>query len=359
MNHIELFAGCGGLGVGMKSAGFNLVLANEISPMASETFSYNLLQEDLTSKNTHHTFWLKSKYKKNDPLRLREDYREVMSLNNKDIYSDMPKSTDLKKIKGGLLIGSIQDLNSEIINNQKICKEISNSFGDGRVDLVSGGPPCQSFSMAGLRDHGSEKNLLPWEFAKFCKSVKPRMVLLENVTGILRAFKVNGKPHYAWFEVAKAFATKGCNYVPICLHINAKSVGTAQNRPRFIMLCFEEDLAKKILLKGNLGPNGKEVFLKSIEFMKKMQNQNKHDYDPDFYYDLNKQHPLFDEWPFNLLSKNPFTKKVESSTVKNAIEDIKNIDSITSPDNYVKTINKLSNSLNTLSKYKKGIIKKT
>ncbi len=52
MNHIELFAGCGGLGVGMKSAGFNLVLANEISPMASETFSYNLLQDDLTTKKT-------------------------------------------------------------------------------------------------------------------------------------------------------------------------------------------------------------------------------------------------------------------------------------------------------------------
>jgi len=72
MRHIELFSGCGGLSIGMKSAGFKLVLANEISPMAAETFAYNLLKEDLTSNNISHTFWLKSKYKKNNPLRLRE-----------------------------------------------------------------------------------------------------------------------------------------------------------------------------------------------------------------------------------------------------------------------------------------------
>ena len=47
MNHIELFAGCGGLSLGLETVGFKLLLANELSPMAAETFAYNHLGIDL------------------------------------------------------------------------------------------------------------------------------------------------------------------------------------------------------------------------------------------------------------------------------------------------------------------------
>ena len=48
--HIELFAGCGGLSIGLDAAGFSLFMANEISPMAGETFAFNVLGEDLQTK---------------------------------------------------------------------------------------------------------------------------------------------------------------------------------------------------------------------------------------------------------------------------------------------------------------------
>ena len=41
LNYIELFAGCGGLSLGLEASGNNLVIANELSPMAAETFAYN------------------------------------------------------------------------------------------------------------------------------------------------------------------------------------------------------------------------------------------------------------------------------------------------------------------------------
>ena len=41
--HIELFAGCGGMSLGLDAAGFELLFANELSPMAGETFAYNIL----------------------------------------------------------------------------------------------------------------------------------------------------------------------------------------------------------------------------------------------------------------------------------------------------------------------------
>lgn len=113
---------------------------------------------------------------------------------------------------------------------------LKTAFGEGGVDLVSGGPPCQSFSMAGMREYTNSRNILPMEFAKFVGMVRPKMALLENVTGILRPFTVDGEKKYAWFEVAKAFVQQG--YAPLCLHVNAKYAGVAQNRPRFLMMLF-------------------------------------------------------------------------------------------------------------------------
>ena len=58
MNHIELFAGCGGLSLGLETVGFNLLTANELSPMASETFAFNHLNTDLENKkNINKVFW--------------------------------------------------------------------------------------------------------------------------------------------------------------------------------------------------------------------------------------------------------------------------------------------------------------
>ena len=52
MNHIELFAGCGGLSLGLEKSGFKLLLANELSPMASETFAYNHLGVNLSDPSS-------------------------------------------------------------------------------------------------------------------------------------------------------------------------------------------------------------------------------------------------------------------------------------------------------------------
>lgn len=242
MNHIELFAGCGGLSLGLKSVGFELILANELSPMAAESFSFNFLNEDLGSlsldnKMPSNTLWINSNFN-SLKLRLRENpflYPSYKSLG----FSDLPE--DLNKLKGKLVVGSIVELNQILASKLELVELLRSAFNsDGGLDLVSGGPPCQSFSMAGLRRHDCEKNILPWHFAKFVEITKPKIAMLENVTGILRPFKnKEGELFYAWYEVAKAFASVG--YVPICLHVNAKFVGVAQNRPRFIMLAIRRN----------------------------------------------------------------------------------------------------------------------
>ncbi len=272
MNYIELFAGCGGLSVGLKSAGFDLVMANELSPMAAETYAFNFFKEDLQSQadllrpKLKKTLWLSSRYALADlKLRLRENPRTYPALGEgiTDVVSDG------SNLKGSLLVGSIVDLNIWLQQRPDVANNLKNGFGHGGIDLVSGGPPCQSFSMAGLRRQDCEKNSLPWEFVKFAQVVHPKLVVLENVTGILRPFKdEKGNSYYAWFELAKAFT--GIGYVPLCLHVNAKLAGVPQNRPRFILIGVRKDFFDMLLPTFNEAE--KMLFAQPLDFF----NQTKH-----------------------------------------------------------------------------------
>lgn len=271
-SHIELFAGCGGLSLGLEKAGFELTLANELSPMAAETFAYNFFNEDFEllakkNKKPKKTFWLSSQFD-NLTERLRENPFNYPTVNKG--FSDIPN--DKKLLKNSLIIGNIIEFNQLIEKEKDLLFALKSAFNNTEIDLISGGPPCQSFSMAGLREKDNDKNILPWEFANFVAKIKPKIVLLENVTGILRAFKEkNGSLYHAWFEVAKVFATKG--YVPLCLHVNARYSGVPQNRPRFIMLALRHDIFLKLDKKFKEASSEEILFSPSIAFYNLVQKE--------------------------------------------------------------------------------------
>lgn len=329
MNHIELFAGCGGLSLGLESAGFKLVMANELSPMAAETFAYNFFNENLEeSCPESRVMWLSSNYEKeNRKARLREDPRKFPELSENK--SDFSENTELN---GKLVVGNIVQLNQWLDRNPKQVIELRNAYGsESGLDLVSGGPPCQSFSMAGLRQFNNNRNTLPWEFAKFVKTTQPKIALLENVTGILRAFDVDGKKFYAWFEVAKAFAQ--INYIPLCLHINAKYAGVAQNRPRFIFIGVRHDVFDNIYIK--LNETEKNIYKQSISFVNDLKKGLDVKYGTLPYFDVaNDEHQ--DLFRDTFLS--PLVKyKDNEFTVRDAIDDLREDGSAISQ--YVKLIN--------------------
>lgn len=256
LNHIELFAGCGGLSLGLEMAGISLALANELSPMAGETFAFNFLNEDLeekakTSEPLKNVHWLSSQFS-DLKSRLRENPFSYPAIG--EGVSDIPLNPF--DLEGKLIIGNIVHLNEFLDANPSYLKAIKTNFGKGEIDLISGGPPCQSFSLAGLRKKDCDKNTLPWEFAKFVASIQPKFVMLENVSGILRPFKEDGVEYHAWFEIAKAFADR--NYVPLCLHVNARNVGVPQNRPRFILIGVRQDVYATI--KNNFNQSELELF---------------------------------------------------------------------------------------------------
>lgn len=330
MKHIELFAGCGGLCLGLEKAGFRLKFANELSPMASETFAFNLLNESLLEHplpDSRKTVWLSSNFSTEEMgRRLREDPRTFpVDEKNCELAEDGHNLDN-----GNLVVGNILSLNNWL----KSRPEVTQRLQQENLDLVSGGPPCQSFSLAGLREKNNEKNSLPWAFANFVDMVKPKITLLENVTGILRPFTENGQKYYAWFEVAKAFAK--INYVPLALHINAKFAGVAQNRPRFILISVREDFFKTL----ELNATEKKIFAPCYAFWNKVQTEQAVSIDDLPVLDLNTEgSPAFDLFAASFLSplcttRNSFT------TVQEAIGDL--AENGGAPSAYVKKINSIA-----------------
>lgn len=61
------------------------------------------------------------------------------------------------------------------------------------ADVVIGGPPCQSFSLAGKRDVEDERGQLVWRYIQIIKHIEPKAFVFENVTGLLSAKNSKGK----------------------------------------------------------------------------------------------------------------------------------------------------------------------
>jgi len=112
----------------------------------------------------------------------------------------------------------------------------------GRVDCITGGFPCQAFSIAGKRGGLQDtRGTLFFEIARFAKQIQPRFLLLENVKGLLSHDK------------GKTFATiittlDELGYDAEWQVLNSKNFGVPQNRER-------------VFIVGHLrGAGGQEVF---------------------------------------------------------------------------------------------------
>ncbi len=164
---IDLFAGAGGMTEGLRKAGFKSVLANEYDEMAGFTFKTN--------------------------------------------HPDVP-----------LIIKDIKELSiDEILTITKI--------KIGELSLISGGPPCQGFSLAGPRLDGDPRNKMFKEFIRLVDGLKPKAFLFENVSGIM---------NMSGGSVLKAIVSEFTEIGYKCEYklLSAADYGVPQARPRFILI---------------------------------------------------------------------------------------------------------------------------
>ncbi|MEM9834395.1 MAG: DNA cytosine methyltransferase [Bacteroidota bacterium] len=188
--YIDLFAGCGGLSLGLHQSGWRGLFAIEKSPQAFETLEYNLIRK------LNHFEW---------PDWLPCQPHDINEINK--IYRDY-----LKKI-------------------------------NGHVDLVAGGPPCQGFSYAGKRIEGDERNKLIKSYLTFVKVVKPRFIFFENVKGFTTKFVKNKSKGKAYSEFVLKSLRK--EYLVKGEMIDFSEFGIPQKRTRFILVGIRKDFAKQ------------------------------------------------------------------------------------------------------------------
>lgn len=215
--YIDLFAGCGGLSLGLFNTGlWKGKFAVEKSPDAFQTLQYNLIDK---KKHFDWPSWL-------------------------------PKQN--------------HDINDVIKNHKDNLKSLR-----GEIDLVAGGPPCQGFSTAGRRIEGDSRNELIKSYIKFIRLVQPKVIFFENVKGFTQKFdknKIKGKIYSEYVTNALEYDSPKGDFQGYKVEgklIDFSEFGIPQKRTRFILVGIRKDIVNQV------NPNGffeqiqkqKETFL--------------------------------------------------------------------------------------------------
>lgn len=185
-NYISLFSGAGGLDIGLERAGFKAVSFCETESVFCET--------------------------------LREN-QQFMHADGIDYFA------------------------GATIHNVDICEVTGSDLTSGEeIDLVVGGPPCQSFSSAGrqlsvLDNRGG----LVHEFLRIVDELKPKIFLFENVRGLITARDASGEPGGVICDLIEQFHEIG--YSCRASLLNAADYGAYQRRVRCFLLAGRQGRA--------------------------------------------------------------------------------------------------------------------
>lgn len=196
LTSIDLFAGCGGLSLGLHRAGWDGIFAIERDPMAFDTLRSNLVDDGA-------------------PYGAYQKWPEWLPVT--------PHNID------------------EFLGNETFRRSLAELAGS--VTLVAGGPPCQGFSVGGKRNGADERNHLVHRQLELVELVQPKVVLIENVEGITRAFRSrprDGGAVSVASEVVDALAALG--YRASFGIADASRFGVPQTRRRTLIVGLRNDL---------------------------------------------------------------------------------------------------------------------
>lgn len=195
---IDIFAGCGGLSLGLTQAEWKGLFAIEADRFAFETLKYNLLDQGRCYD------W---------PTWLPAEPREIRGF--------------LKQHKKNL-------------------KSLR-----GKVDLIAGGPPCQGFSLAGRRRKDDPRNGLFNHYLEIVNVLCPRLLFLENVRGVAIEFGKKHRPRKRGpgrpptpFSVKIQNKLTALGYAVYPKLVRALDYGVPQFRPRYIMIAIDRKLLR-------------------------------------------------------------------------------------------------------------------
>lgn len=221
LTSIDLFSGPGGLATGFKWAGVLPLIAVDWTETTSKTYSYN-----------HNA----------EIFELSEYYPSPKKC-NKNYLDNFCKESDRSVIIHG-------DINK--VSNQLIKRLLNERFGidckNETVDIVSGGAPCESFSLAGTRTIGDDRDELFSNISRIARAVNSKAILFENVKGLFSKKSKEGVQGAIFQYICDTFE-RGKKYKlmsrdPNKVLLRACDYGVPQLRERLFLISLRKDIAK-------------------------------------------------------------------------------------------------------------------
>lgn len=217
---IDLFAGAGGFSLGLRRAGFDVVLANEYSVDAEWTYRSNILGDtpegvcpegpDSPSAGALRVY--------------RAEARQKMLKERESLSQDFERH-----MRGGDVREALPD---------RWLQQWLTLYPSG-VDLLVAGPPCQGFSVAGKMFPEDERNLLVHEAARVVGVLQPRIAILENVPGMLERHAEVIRE--VCVELSRQSKNRPGYYVFAEL-VHGEPLGVPQTRKRLLLVGVRRDI---------------------------------------------------------------------------------------------------------------------
>ena len=177
MKVVSFFSGCGGLDLGFKQAGFDIVMANDNWLDAYNSYKMNFPETDFI-------------------------YKDIREITEKEILT--------------------------ILKKQKVNK----------IDVVIGGPPCQCFTRLNNNNlkANDKRNILFKEYIKKIRILNPDFVVMENVADLL--VRKNEKGVFFKDMICNSFKRAG--YKTAYKVFETEKYGVPQKRRRVIFLATKK-----------------------------------------------------------------------------------------------------------------------
>lgn len=206
---VDLFAGCGGLSLGLEQAGFTTVFVNELNEHAMASYL----------ANRHHKL------------------NGIPFADHQDLHCN-----DAHELQGERLERLIKDL-----SNIKDLELVFDRSDGSTLDLIAGGPPCQGYSGLGhRRSYAVDKRAIPsnqlyQRMVSIIARLRPRIFLFENVKGLLTSRWERSGDRRIWPDVLNEFRSISGYEVRWSL-VRSSDYGVPQNRPRVLLVGIRNDV---------------------------------------------------------------------------------------------------------------------
>ena len=163
-------------------------------------------------------------------------------------------------------------------------KTINKLIKNEEIDIIIGGPPCQSFTTIGVRKY-DDKAKLYQEYIRILKIIKPKMFIFENVKGILSM--KDGANHSVLKRIVERFKNIGNSfgYNVSYQTLDAVNFGVPQYRERVFIVGIRKDIDLKWSFpKGNNCGLSLREAINDLPSLKQGENKDSYIKEPSNYY---------------------------------------------------------------------------